>query len=164
MRVAGAGEGCLLHGRRLGTSVPEQDLARVCAADDEVRMKRGELRRQNIRLRVEDELGPVVEIQVPHLDNTVGIMWCGGVLGVGGEEQLGKLGREVDAADHALLGPPLVVELDYLLNPSPTFACGITGLLFVILNVIHLQRVVGQDVVFLIQSSLDNLGRPLHEV
>lgn len=147
VRVPVARERRLLDRGGLRPRVPEEHLARVRAADDEVRVEGRELRRQDVRLRVEEELGPVVQVAVPHLNDTVRVVGGRRVLRVGGEQELGEGGREVEAAHHALLRPPLVVELHHLLDAPPALAARVARVVVLVLDVVRLQGVVPQDVV-----------------
>lgn len=94
VRVAGACEGGLLDRCGFGTGVPEENLTRVTTAHDEIRVKGRELGRQDIGLCVEDKLGAVVKVHVPYLHQSIRIVWCSRILGVGCQEEFGELGRE----------------------------------------------------------------------
>ena len=62
-------EGAALDGRALGAAVvPQDDLARIGAAQDQVGVEAREAARQHRRLAVEDVLGRLLlEARVPHL-------------------------------------------------------------------------------------------------
>lgn len=65
----------------------------VGAADDEVGVEGGEAGGEDVALGVEDVFGAAVEMEVPDLDEAVGVMGGGGVFGVGGKHELGELMR-----------------------------------------------------------------------
>lgn len=94
MRVAGAHagqRGALNRVRMAGARVPEEDLAAVGAAEDEVGVEGGEARGEDVGGRVEDVFGPGVHVEVPDLDETAGRVGFRGIFGVGGEDQFGEL-------------------------------------------------------------------------
>lgn len=62
MGVAGASQGGALDWGGLGARVPEQDLAAVGPANDQVGVEGGELGGEDIGLRVEDVFGAVVKM------------------------------------------------------------------------------------------------------
>lgn len=80
-----------MHWSGLGSSIPEQHLTRVRAADNEIRVEGREFGSEDIGLSVEDVLGSVMHMQVPDLDETVWIMRSGGVFGVRGKDELREL-------------------------------------------------------------------------
>jgi hypothetical protein len=84
--VVGAGERRFLDGgapiAEVGARVPEQDLTAVGATDYEVRVEGGESSGQDVRGAVEDVFGAVVEVEIPDLEEAVGVVWCRRVFGV----------------------------------------------------------------------------------
>jgi hypothetical protein len=87
-RVRGRRQRCPLYGRSLlDAVVPQDDLSRVGAPQDEIRMEACELSREDGALTVKDVLGGgLFEFGVPNQDHPVRVV--GGVLVVvvGGEE------------------------------------------------------------------------------
>ena len=72
VRVARSRQRSLLHRRCLGSGVPEKHLTAISSADDQVGMEGREFGDKDIRLGVEDVFRPIVKVQVPHLDQTLG--------------------------------------------------------------------------------------------
>lgn len=91
MSVAGASEWCFLDWSGFGASVPEKHLAAVGAADDEVGVEGGELGSQDVRLSVEDVLGTLMHVEIPHLNQTIRVMRSRRVLGVSCKNEFGEL-------------------------------------------------------------------------
>ena len=54
-------------------------------------MERRKLSGKDIGLGVEDVLWSVVHVHVPHLDQTVWVVWSGGVLGIRSKDKLWEL-------------------------------------------------------------------------
>lgn len=110
--VRSSGQRRALYGRPLlHPVVPEDDLARVRAAEYEVRMEPGEGRGHDGRLTVEDELGRrLLELGVPDETDAVRIVGRVVVVVVGGDQELGELGRPVHRGDATVARPALVVE------------------------------------------------------
>ena len=112
MRVGRGRERTALDGRPLGAAVvPQDDFARVGAAQDQVGVEAGEAARQDGRLAVEDVLGGrFLEAGVPHQAHAVRVVRRVFVVVVGGHQQLGELRRPVHARHAAVARPPLVEE------------------------------------------------------
>lgn len=64
--MACCAEWTLENGKLFGACVPDEDLATVCPADDDVRVEGGECYGEDVRLSVEDELGSIEEVEIPY--------------------------------------------------------------------------------------------------
>lgn len=73
------------------TGVVEEDVAGVGSCDDEVGVEGGEFCGEDVGSGVEGEFGGGVGMEVPDVYDAVGVVGCGGVFGVRGEEEFGEL-------------------------------------------------------------------------
>ena len=95
MSVSRASERCLLHrctsacARR--ASVPQQNLAGIRAANNEIWVERREFGSEDIRGRVENIFGSGLQMLIPDLDETIWFMGGGRVFGIGGQNELREL-------------------------------------------------------------------------
>ena len=140
MRVALKRQGRLVHRQRFGPNVPEEHLARVRAADDQVRLVRHEPCSQDRRLcptkgprttqrvrgglgapakarrdgttdlGLEDVFRPLGEVQTPHNDLAARLVGLRRVGVVGRQQELRVLGRPVQVRHHAVLRQPRIRE------------------------------------------------------
>ncbi len=58
-------------------------------------MEGRELGGEDVRGGVEDVFGSVVEMRVPDLDQAIGVVGCGRVFSIRGEDKFGELGGQI---------------------------------------------------------------------
>ena len=75
----------------LGSRIPDEDLARIGAPNDQVGVERRKSDGQDVRLRMKDKLWAFEHVQVPDADDALGFLDGQGVSVISRYRQLRKL-------------------------------------------------------------------------